>query len=219
LIENQPLIAEKFNNHSATIGSDLARKIPTCNRNAKDYLKGNYKNSIFLSPTTPQEVSDTIAVLKNTESRGFDDIPLKIIKNNRDGLSKIISHIVDSSFTEGIFPDALKIAKVIPVYKNGDDKAISNYRPISILPIFSKIFEKLMCVRLNKYLLDNLILHPNQFGFRSNLSTSTALIQIVDEISRSIDEKKITIGGFIDLAKAFDTVNHGILLNKLEHWS
>ena len=90
-------------------------------------MKENYKNSIFLSPTTPQEVSDTIAVLKNTESRGFDEIPLKIIKHNRDGLATIISHIVDSSFTEGIFPDALKIAKVIPVCQNGDDKAISNY--------------------------------------------------------------------------------------------
>ena len=75
-----------------------------------------------------------------------------------------------------------------------------------------------MCVRLNKYLLDNLILHRNQFGFRSNLSTSTALIQIVDEISRSIDKKKITIGVLIDSAKALDTVNHGILLNKLEHY-
>ena len=96
-------------------------------------------------------------------------------------------------------------------------KQISNYRPISVLSTFSKIFEKVVSTRLVKYLDVNNILHKSQFGFRAKLSTSMALLELVDEISKSIDEKKYTVGVFLDLAKAFDTVNHQILLSKLNH--
>lgn len=119
---------------------------------------------------------------------------------------------------EGVVPDLLKIAKVIPVFKSGDEKVIMNYRPISILPVFSKIFEKVVFNRLQNYLDKNNILHHNQFGFRPNLSTSLALLQLTDEISKASDDGKITIGIFVDLAKAFDTVDHKILLKKLNHY-
>ena len=91
----------------------------------------------------------------------------------------------------GIFPDALKIAKVVPVYKNGDVKCVSNYRPISVLPTLSKITEKIVYNRLNKYLTDNSILHANQFGFREKLSTSMALLELVDKLSEAADKKHI----------------------------
>ena len=118
----------------------------------------------------------------------------------------------------GIFPDALKIAKVVPIYKNGDVKCVSNYRPISVLPTLSKITEKIVYNRLNKYLTDNSILHANLFGFREKLSTSMALLELVDKLSEAADKKLVSIGVFIDLAKAFDTVDHTILLRKLEHY-
>ena len=105
---------------------------------------------------------------------------------------------------------------MIPVFKAGDLKSVTNYRPISILPIFSKIFEKVIYKRLDDFLTKNEILHKNQFGFRARLSTCTALLQLVDKITGSIDRRKTTIGVFIDLAKAFDTVDHQILLQKLE---
>ena len=110
------------------------------------------------------------------------------------------------------------IAKIVPIFKNGDKKIVSNYRPISVLSSFSKIFEKIMYVRLENYLQTNSILHQSQYGFRKKMSTSMALLSLTEEISRSMDNKNFTIGVFIDLAKAFDTVNHKILLEKLEHY-
>ncbi|MFZ2538156.1 MAG: reverse transcriptase family protein, partial [Oscillospiraceae bacterium] len=133
-------------------------------------------------------------------------------------LASILSHINNQSLIEGVFPNQLKIAKVVPVFKSGDSKLVSNYRPISILPTFSKIFEKVVYTRLEKYLIDNAILHKNQFGFRSKLSTCMALLELLDKLSASVDNKSITVGVFIDLAKAFDTVDHCIMLRKLQHY-
>ena len=126
--------------------------------------------------------------------------------------------INNQSLLEGVFPNALKIAKVVPIFKNGDLKCVTNYRPISVLPAFSKITEKIVYKRLYKYISDNSILHQNQFGFREKLSTSMALLELIDKLSEAVDDKLTTIGVFIDLAKAFDTVDHGILLRKLQHY-
>ena len=156
--------------------------------------------------------------MKNSSSTGQDNIPMKLIKLCKTELAPILSHINNQSLSDGIFPDPLKIAKVVPIYKNGDIKCVSNYRPISILPSFSKITEKLIYTRLDKYLTKNSILHQNQFGFRSKLSTSMALLELIDNLSKSIDDRKLTLGVFIDLAKAFDTVDHRVLLSKLQHY-
>ena len=106
----------------------------------------------------------------------------------------------------------------IPIFEAGDAKLVSNYRPISVLPTFSKIAEGLVYIRLENYIIENAILHQNQFGFRSKLSTCMALLELIDKLSRSIDDRQLTIGVFVDLAKAFDTVNHQVLLAKLEHY-
>ena len=200
------------------MGPELAKNIPTTNKHPSQYLKGDYQQSMFVEATTVEEITDIIKNLKNTDSVGHDGIPVKLIKFCYLELSPIIQHLNNASLEQGIFPDALKIARVTPIYKADDKKHVNNYRPISVLPAMSKIHEKVMFTRLKNFLTKNSILDQNQFGFRSKCSTTMALLKIVDDLTKAIDDKKITIGIFIDLAKAFDTVDHRILLMKLNFY-
>ena len=145
-------------------------------------------------------------------------MPTKLLKIARHELSIPFSDICNASFDEGVFPEKNKIAKVIPSHKKGPTNDVNNYRPISLLSVFSKIMEKLMVTRLNTYLEVHEVLYPNQYGFRSGYSTSPSLISITETIKKTIENKKFGCGVFIDLKKAFDTVNHDILLQKLEHY-
>ena len=217
--ENDPKnIANKFNEFFTNIGPNLAKQIPKSNLSAGHFLKGDFQNSFFTSPVTNEEISSIILALKNTNSKGYDDIPVNLVKYCGNELSYILAHISNASLTTGVFPDALKLAKIVPIFKNGSKKVVSNYRPISVLSAFSKIFERIMYTRLDNYLDINDILHQSQFGFRKKLSTSMALLELTEEISKSIDDRNYTVGVFIDLAKAFDTVDHKILLQKLHHY-
>lgn len=120
------------------------------------------------------------------------------------------------SFIEGVFPDLLKNAKVEPIFKNGDNLSINNYRPISVLPVLSKILEKLMHKSLMSFLNDSKILSENQYGFREGHSTYMAFLSIIDQITEKMENKKYSIGIFLDLSKAFDTID--LLLQKLENY-
>ena len=117
-----------------------------------------------------------------------------------------------------MYPHKLKIGKVVPIHKKGDSTLVNNYRPISILNTINKIFEKILHARLTKYIDDFDLIYKYQFGFRKNHSTELALIEMVDQIKMSLDSGKITCGIFVDLSKAFDTVNHDILIGKLDHY-
>ena len=133
-------------------------------------------------------------------------------------ICKPLAHICNISFRTGVFPSRMKIAKVIPMFKSGTKTEVTNYRPISLLSQFSKILEKLFLTRINSFLCANNILSSSQYGFRTKLSTSLAVMELIEEITNATDNKKHAIGVFIDLKKAFDTVDHGILINKLEHY-
>ena len=211
-------MANKFNDFFVNVGPILAKSIPPAVKPPLSFMKGTFPDSMYFLPTNEYEISDIISNLKNNDSKGFDDIPLKLIKNCSSSLSEILAYLNNQSFLEGVFPSSLKTAKVIPVHKCEDPENINNYRPISVLSTFSKISEKLVWARLNKYISDKSILHPSQYGFREKLSTSIALLKLADDISRSMDSGNITVGVFIDLAKAFDTVNHKILLQKLSYY-
>ena len=127
-------------------------------------------------------------------------------------------YICNQSFRYGTFPDCMKLAKVIPLFKSGDKCCFNNYRPVSLFPQFSKISEKVFTNRLDKFIENYCLLNESQYGFRSNRSTSIALLELIEEITTSLDNKKATVGVFINLKKAFDTIDHNLLLQKLEHY-
>ena len=143
---------------------------------------------------------------------------MKVVKKVIEGISEPLTYICNLSFQTGKFPNNMKIAKVVPLYKTGDRHHFTNYRPVSLLPQFSKILEKLFNNRLDKFINKHKLLSDSQYGFRANSSTSLALTESIEEITNAIDHKLHSVGIFIDLKKAFDTINHNILINKLERY-
>ena len=119
---------------------------------------------------------------------------------------------------QGIFPERLKFSLIKPIYKSGDKSSPSNYRPISLLPVFSKIFEKVIYQRLFDHLNNNAILNEHQYGFRSNVSTESASFVLLNEILTALNNKQTVGGIFCDLHKAFDCINHALLLEKLKFY-
>lgn len=210
---NSEDIAEGFNEYFCNVANTLAqvRSTPVSYNN---FLPEPTNFSFFLRPTTTAEINSIIHELKVT-SPGHDDINIKIIKECRDEISPFLKYIINESFKEGSFPKHLQIAKVVPIFKKGDASMHTNYRPISVLPSFSKIFEKVVVVRLMDYLNQHTLLTDSQYGFRPKRSTELALHHLSQCIYTALDTKVYQLTVFCDLTKAFDTIPHFILLQKL----
>ena len=212
------VIANIFNKFFVNVSHDITKNIPRSNKSPLSLMGSRVGNSFFTAPTVPTEISDIISLLKSGKSLGPNSIPMKILKSLSPLISSPLSQIINESFQSGIFPDKMKLAKVTPFFKKGCVLTASNYRPISLLSVFSKITEKAMHERLYKFLEKHEILYSLQCGFRANHSINHALVSLTEAIKNSLDNKKFGCGIFIDLPKAFDTVNHEILLTKLEHY-
>ena len=212
-------ISNSFNKYFTSIADDILRKRKFEGNNSHlDYLPPPLQNSIALHLCDEIEIKTIIASIDTCKSYGPNSIPTEFLHLLKDEISGPLSILFNLSFTTGTFPDMLKIAKTIPIFKKGSKLLVSNYRPISLLSNINKILEKLMYSRIYDFLTKFNILYDLQFGFRSKHSTSHALINIIEKINKSLDSKKSVCGLFVDFQKAFDTVNHSILLDKLYNY-
>ena len=202
-------IAQKLKDeNSSTPGSGCRPPEPTICNSRRNFI------SMTAEDCTKHEIENIINSLNNKATSDVSMQPLKYVCNT---IAPILSHIISASLEQGIFPTKLKCAKVIPLHKGGPSTEITNYRPISLLSCFSKIYEKVMHSRLVKFLDENNLIYKSQYGFRSGHSCEHALLEVQHKLNKALERKQIAVLLLIDFSKAFDMVDHDILLGKLEH--
>ena len=209
------LIAKEMNNFFINSGATAIANNPVSSTDPLLFLP-DYSNqhSMFSQPVTSEEIISIISSLKDSAC-GPDRLKPKVIKHIKNELVIPLKHILNISLKKGIFPEKLKEALVTPIFKKGAKDLVNNYRPISVLNVFSKIFEKVMYKRLVSYLDTTNILYNRQFGFRSGHSTEMAVTEVVSLLSLALNDNVPTLAVNMDLSKAFDTIDHSILCAKL----
>ena len=199
-------------------------KCKTCNgddeeHGYKNYLIGEHLYDDFqFNLINNQHTTSIISHIKTKYSYGYDGISSAMLKIIINEITPSLTLIINQCLTTGIFPDKLKIGKIIPVYKKGNNKLIDNYRPISLLPTISRIFETAIYSQLYEYIEHHHIINDSQYGFRKAHSTVYTATELIDRLTYKLDNNKIPFNIYIDLSKAFDTLNHSILLSKLHYY-
>ena len=213
-ITNPSEIANGFNDYFVNIGPTLAAKITSEGLSYKSFMHNDRHMSFFVDPTNEAEIINKINHLKEG-APGRDEIVARNLKCISDSIAYPLAQVANLPFQQGIFPEELKIAAVTPLYQAKDPMMFNNYRPISLISVFAKILERLMYNRLLKFINKNQFFNKHQFGFRDKHSTFMALIILIENLVNAIDNGKCAVGIFLDFQKAFDTVDHCILLDKL----
>ena len=218
LTNDRIIISNSFCDFFSNVGPNLAKKIPAANQAFNTFLHGNYDDTIFLSPTDPEEVQKILSNIRPKKSCGIDGISNDMLKNLAPVIKLPISIAINKSLETGKVPTILKIAKIVPIYKAKDKQLLTNYRPISLLPNISKILEKVVHKRIYTFLTSKNILYNSQYGFRNDHSTNQAMAEFLSCVLKGFEQNKYTLALFLDLSKAFDTIDHNILLQKLHHY-
>ena len=211
--------ADEFNRHFSEVGPTVAAAAAAAARDSGATCTPRPARvcaaALNLHPVTLPELSNAMSRLSPSSAVGIDGAPLHAIKKCFPVIGPHFLHVVNFSITSQVFPAAWKVARVTPVFKSGDRSNVNNYRPISILSTFSKITEKVIAIQLVSYLFDNSILSPQQYAYKPHHSTEDAMIDAVEWISRQIDLGHLASVTTIDLSKAFDSVDHDVLISKL----
>ena len=219
-IYNAKEIANQFGKYFSTVGDDYANKVPTSHKSSHYYTQKIPRNpsTIFLTPTNKIEIENLIRSLPNKTSSGHDEITNTLLKKLAPNISIPLSMILNKSLKEGAFPDTMKLADVVPLYKSKEKYFTTNYRPISLLLTTSKLIKKIIYTRVYTFLTNHQQLYQSQYGFRTNHSCENAICELVGSIVKSQELKHYTIGLFLDLSKAFDKLDYTILLQNLERY-
>ena len=217
-INDKTQIVNFFNDYFAEIGQVMANKIKNHDLSFSAYLNKHIDSRFTFKKINESYISDMIDQFKLKNSAGYDGSSMKLLKLIKVPLINPLTIITNQSLSTGVFPDKLKIAKITPIFKKNNIQHIENYRPISVLSVFSKIIEKVVYSQLHSYFIENNLFSPHQYGFRKLHSTDHAILELVDRAVLELDKGNSSLAIFLDLTKAFDTLNHKILLSKLQYY-
>ena len=216
-------VAEKFNSFYTTVASKLVEKLQKCvNKFGRQFVqtfyqrKGVTPNSYSFSMVSENKILKYLNNLSANKATGLDDIPSRFVRDSASVIACPLTHVINLSIIQGVVPDDLKSARVVPLFKKNDKTEVGNYRPVSILSIISKVFERVVYDQVEAYLDQKKLLYKFQSCFRSRFSTDTCLIHLTDFIKFQMDKGHYVGMVLLDLQKPFDTVDHNILLMKLE---
>jgi hypothetical protein len=218
---------EEFNDHLVNISTsyDFCNDVQQIPSNINCSILGrqlcnsqNINKQLKLQETTLASIVLAVKSLKSTRSEDIYGLSSHLLKHIIDIIHEPLGVLINHSPIQGFFPDCLKRAVIVPVYKKGDKKDLGNYRPIALLPVLSKVFELILKEQLNNHLNKFDIIHDSQFGFRQGKNTTDAIVHIVNQIYNNFENRNLTLVTFMDISKAFDTISHSLLLSKLQDY-